>query len=104
MTSPVSGPTAAASEASSFGRANVTGPGSGSNACRFAGCPVTAKAPRVRPWKEPSSAATACLPVALRAYLRAASTASAPELQKKACAPPNRAESRSASSAMGSVQ
>ena len=44
------------------------------------------------------------LPVALRAYLIAASIASAPELQKNACAPPKRSESRSASLAIGSVQ
>src|SRR5262249_8265116 len=42
--------------------------------------------------------------VALRAYLSAASTASVPELQKNACAPPKRPESRSASAAIGSVQ
>ena len=44
------------------------------------------------------------LPVALRACLSAASIASAPELQKNACAPPNRSERRVASSAIGSVQ
>ena len=45
------------------------------------------------------------LPVALRAYLSAASIASAPELQRNACAPapPKRAESRAASAAAGSV-
>ena len=58
----------------------------------------------VRPWNEPSSATTPVLPVALRAYLIAASFASAPELQKKAWAPPKRSESRSASSAFGSVE
>ena len=50
--------------------------------------------PSVRPWKQPSSATTPGLPVALRAYLIAASFASAPELQKNACAPPKRSESR----------
>ena len=44
------------------------------------------------------------LPVALRACLIAASIASAPELQKKAWAPPKRSESRSANCAIGSVQ
>ena len=58
----------------------------------------------MRPWNEPSSATTPCLPVALRAYLSAASIASAPELQKNACAPPKRSDSRSASCAIGSVQ
>ena len=77
---------------------------SGSNAARFAGWPVTESAPQVRPWNEPSSATTPCLPVALRAYFNAASIASAPELQKNACAPPNRSESCSASCAIGSVQ
>ena len=43
-------------------------------------------------------------PVARRAYLSAASIASAPELQKNACAPPNRSESFAASSSIGSVQ
>ena len=38
----------------------------------------------VRPWKPPSSATMRGLPVALRAYLSAASLASAPELQKNA--------------------
>ena len=44
------------------------------------------------------------LPVALRAYLSAASIASAPELQKNACAPPKRSESRAASASAGSVR
>ena len=75
------------------GGANATPGTSGSNASRFAGWPVTDSAPSVRPWKEPSSATMPGLPVALRAYLSAASIASAPELQKNACAPPNRSES-----------
>ena len=53
---------------------------------------------------QPSSATMPGLPVALRAYLIAASFASAPELQKNACAPPNRSESSSASRGIGSVQ
>jgi len=36
--------------------------------------------------------------------LIAASTDSAPELQKNACAPPNRSESFAASACIGSVQ
>ncbi len=44
------------------------------------------------------------LPLAFLAYFSPASIASAPELQKNACAPPNLAESRSASSSIGSVQ
>ena len=43
-------------------------------------------------------------PVALRANLIAASTLSAPELQKNACAPPNRSDSSAASRSIGSVQ
>ncbi len=86
-------------------RARSVTPGtSGSNAARFAGWPVTESAPSVRPWNEPSSATTPLLPVALRAYLSAASFASAPELQKKTVAPPKRSESRPASAAIGSVQ
>ena len=63
--------------------------------------PVTASAPVVRPWKLCSSAITPGLPVALRAYLSAASFASVPELQKNACAPPNVADSACASAARG---
>ena len=77
---------------------------SGSNAARFAGCPVTERAPNVRPWNEPSSATISVRPVALRAHLSAASTDSAPELQKNALAPPNRSESFAASSCIGVVQ
>jgi hypothetical protein len=95
---------AARSDSTSFGRANATPSRSGSKAARFAGWPVTLSAPAVRPWNEPSSATTPGLPVALRAYLIAASIASAPELQKNARAPPNRSDSRSASSAIGVVQ
>ena len=84
-------------EADAAGRAART-------AARFAGWPVAESAPSVRPWNEPSSATIPGFPVALRAYLSAASIASAPELQKNACAPPKRSESRSASSAIGSVQ
>ena len=58
----------------------------------------------MRPWNEFSSATIPGLPVALRAYLIAASFASAPELQKNACAPPKRPESCAASVAIGSVQ
>ncbi len=74
------------------------------SAARFAGWPVTASAPVVRPWKLCSSAITPGLPVALRAYFSAASFASAPELQKNACAPPNRSDRRRASACAGSVR
>ena len=85
------------------GWTNATSEKSGSNGARFAGWPVTASEPSVRPWNEPSSATTFVLPVALRAYLIAASFASVPELQKKACAPGQRAASAAASSSAGSV-
>jgi hypothetical protein len=57
----------------------------------------------VRPWNDPSIATATGFPVAFRAHLRAASIASAPELQKKARAPPQRAERASASCTIGSV-
>ena len=101
---PVAGPTAAASASRSFGATNVAPGESGSNGARLAGWPVTESAPSVRPWKPPSSATTPGLPVALRAYFSADSFASAPELQKNEAAPPKRAESRSASVSIGSVQ
>ena len=71
---PVASPTAAASELASSGRAKRTPGTSGSKAARFSGWPVTASAPSVRPWNEPSSATMPGLPVALRAYLSAASS------------------------------
>ncbi len=101
---PVAEPTAAASASTSFGATNAAPGESGSNGTRFAGWPVTESAPSVRPWKPPSSATTPGFPVALRAYFSAASFASAPELQKNAAAPPNRAESRFASVSIGSLQ
>ena len=73
-------------------------------AARFAGWPVIESAPIVRPWNEPSSATSSLRPVDLRAHLIAASTDSVPELQKNACAPPNRSESFVASSLIGSVE
>jgi hypothetical protein len=101
---PVLGRTAATSDSSSLRRAKVTPETSGSNGSFLPGCPVAESAPNVRPWNEPSSATTPCLPVALRANFIAASFASAPELQKNAWAPPKRADRRSASPAIGSVQ
>ena len=92
--SPTSSDIAACSESTSFGCAKRAPGSSGSNAARFAGWPVTASAPVVRPWKLCSSAITPGLPVALRAYFSAASFASAPELQKNACAPPKRVGER----------
>ena len=100
----VSSSTTAASDAESLSFAKRTPGTSGSKAARFAGCPVTESAPSVRPWNEFSSATMPGLPVALRAYLIADSTASAPELQKKASAPPKRSESSSARRIIGSVQ
>ena len=99
----MSGPTTASSEAMSFARAKRTPGRRGSNGSRFEACPVAERAPAVRPWNELSSATIPLLPVASRAYLSAASIASAPELQTKACAPPKRSESRCASAGAGSV-
>jgi len=65
---------------------------------------VIESAPIVRPWNEPSSATSSVFPVDLRAHLIAASTASVPELQKKACAPPKRSERRRARFYIGSVE
>ena len=101
---PVSSETASASESASLGAAKATCGSSGSKASRLPDWPVTESAPSVRPWKEPVSETTPGLPVALRAYLSPASTASAPELQKNARAPPKRSESRSASAIIGSLQ
>ena len=100
----MSGPTAAASDSTSFSRAKRTAGASGSHGARLPGWPVAASAPCVRPWNEPSSATTTGFPVAFRAHFSAASIASAPELQKNARAPPKRSESRSASRSIGSVE
>ena len=86
----------------SFGGTKRTPGTSGANGARFAGWPVADSAPSVRPWKPPSRATTPAFPVALRAYFNAASIASAPELQKNACAPPKRSESNEASFSAGS--
>ena len=75
---PCRAPTASASVS---GVAKRTPGTSGSNGARFAGWPVIESAPIVRPWNEPSSATSPVRPVALRAHLIAASTASVPELQ-----------------------
>ncbi len=61
-----------------------TPPGSGRNGACSAGCPVSASAPIVRPWKEPCNVMTRvrCADPLRRASLNAASFASAPELPK----------------------
>ena len=97
----VSGPTAAASVS---GVAKVTPGKSGSNGVRFAGWPVIVSAPIVRPWNEPSSATSPVLPVDFLAHLIADSTASVPELQKNACAPPKRSDNIRARFSIGSVE
>ena len=98
------GASAASSDSMSFGRANAMPGTSGPKPSHFDGCPVADSAPSVRPWKPPSSATMRVRPVALRAILSAASFASAPELQKNACAPPSRSERSPASRSIGSVQ
>ena len=98
------GATAASSDSTSFGRANEIPGTSGPKPSHFAGWPVAERAPSVLPWKPPSSATIRGRPVAFRATLSAASFASAPELQKNACAPPARSERSAASRSIGSVQ
>ena len=77
---------------------------SGSKGVRFAGWPVIESAPIVRPWNEPCRATISGFSVDFRAHLIAASTASVPELQKNAWAPPNRSESIRARCSIGSVE
>ena len=100
------GPTAASSDATSFGCAKRDAGeqrlergalrGLAGDRERAAAC-GRGTSPRARRRR-------AC-PVALRAYLSAASIASAPELQKNACAPPKRVgELRRRAAAIGSVQ
>ena len=73
--------TAALKASTSPNGTNVTSPGSGSNGSRYFGLWVSAKAPMVRPWKEPSIATSFVRPVS-RVSLKAASFASVPELVK----------------------
>ncbi len=69
------------------------------------GLPVSDRAPKVRPWKPSTSATTSVRPgpPALRASFRAASLASAPELQKKTRPPSEWSRIHSASATIGSV-
>ena len=80
---------------------NVTSPGSGSKGFRYFSVCVTASAPMVRPWKDPSIATRRVRPVR-RLTLNAASLASAPELARKTLPPPAASERRSASRICGS--
>ena len=88
----------ASAAASPYGT-KVTGPGSGSKGARLAGCPVTASAPRVRPWKAPSAATQPPPGRSRREIFSAASLASAPELvnSTRLVGVPTSACSRSAS-------
>jgi hypothetical protein len=91
----------ASAPASPYGT-NRTPPGSGANASALPGCPVSARAPMVRPWNDPTAVTTSGRPVS-RLILNAASLASAPELQKKTRpGRPARSSRRSASSSPGS--
>lgn len=81
ITSAVSRVTAARSASASPYGTWVTSPGTGWKPRCFAGWPVSARAPIVRPWKPPSVATMCGRPVS-RPSLNAASTASAPELEK----------------------
>ncbi len=58
-----------------------TSPGSGRKGACLAGWPVRARAPMVRPWKPPVVETMCGRPVS-RPILKAASLASAPELEK----------------------
>jgi hypothetical protein len=98
------GATAASSDSTSFGFANENPGTSGPKPSHFDGWPVAESAPIVRPWKPPSSATIRGRAVVFRATFSAASFASAPELQKNACAPPKRSERSEASRSIGSVQ
>ena len=104
MIAAVDSSTAAASAASSPYGTTVTSPGSGLNGSCFAGCAVRASAPIVRPWKELCATTMRVRPVR-RAILKAASFASAPELQKntRADGSPTICTSLSASRMAGSV-
>ncbi len=103
MTSAVSSVTAAASDCASPKGTWVTSSGSGRNGSRLPGWPVIARAPMVRPWKAPSVATMWVRPVS-RPILKAASLASAPELQKKTLpSRPKRRSSRSARATVGSA-
>ena len=100
----MSGPTAAASESTSFSCAKRTAGASGSNAARLAGWPVAGERAVRAAVEGVLERDHDRLPVALRAHFSAASIASAPELQKKERAPPKRSESSSASRSIGSVE
>ena len=80
-TAAVSSVTAAARATESPYGTKVTSPGSGAKGSRYAALAVSASAPMVRPWKEPSAATTRVLLVR-RVSFSAASLASAPELVK----------------------
>ena len=91
--------TAAASATVSPNGTNVTSAGIGSNGARFAGWPVIARAPIVRPWNAFSAATIRVRPVS-RESLNAASLASAPELvnnTRPSPAAPEMSSNRSAS-------
>ena len=76
---------------------------SGANGACLLSCGVAESAPNVRPWKPPWSTTKRPPGRRLRASFRAASLASAPELQKNTLPPSERAVSRSASRVIGSV-
>ena len=90
-TAAVSSPTAAARASTSPYGTWLTSPGSGANGACLVGCPVSASAPIVRPWKPPCAATSLVRPVR-RESLNAASLASVPELQNNTRASASAAE------------
>src|SRR6202042_208718 len=104
-TAAVSSVTAAARASTSPYGTWLTSPGSGANGACLVGCPVSASAPIVRPWKPPCAATSLVRPVR-RESLNAASLASVPELQnntRASASPPRRPTSASASAMPGSA-
>jgi len=84
--------------------ATVRKPGtSGANGACLASCGVADSAPKVRPWKAPWRTTTSPPARALRASFNAASTASAPELQKNTLPPRLERDSACARRIAGSV-
>ena len=99
----VSAVTASRSAATSPYGTWVTSPGSGRKGSVLAGCPVSARAPIVRPWNPPTVATAWVRPVS-RDSLKAVSLASAPELLNSTRpGRPASASSSSASATGGSV-
>jgi hypothetical protein len=98
-------PTALSRAARSSRSTKITSGTSGRNGSCLSGWPVSESAPIVRPWKPSTSATISVRPgdPSLRASLRAASEASAPEFPKTTLPPREWSRIHSASSIIGSV-